>query len=344
MFDQYDDAGRQQLHKFDTLLELPGFVKEADESDPSDLKGLPSSSYADPVHRKYPVHTRHDAWLSRLYFSKNKALYKNAAMRDVVEHSINTASEFWNLPSDYAVKPTMAKEAGASLTIPIENYNGDKIDDIRLSSPRDFEKAAIQMFENKNMFTYPQRHKVARTLIDNKDMFKDAKLAPQVSEYLEKAACEGLSTTEHVLSALQKRAMLYGNFDDRVADRMADLAEKVASEDMTPDLLDKVARVVDACDKSLDLFRHYKTGRLATPEDALVEMTAGQAIEKRASLVRLTNGRVLPIEKLSEAALDTYFDDIMGENPGGTHEEKLAAVRALPLPDANDFVKFIERS
>ena len=341
--DQYDDAGRTQLHGFDKVLELPDFVKTASESDPADLKGLQSYCFADPANRKFPVHTRHDAWLSRLYFAKNKSMYKRASEAAIVEEGLKKAAEYWSLEGDYEVKPIMEKQAAPMTKVAINNYQGDKIDEWELRSPRDFEKAAIQIFENKNMFTYPQRKAAARAILGSGEMLKGAKLAPAVHEYLEKAAGYGLSTLPVVLEELRKRAALYQGMSMGFADRVADLADKLtAANDVTPALLGKVAEVLDVCDKHLGLFPSYKRG-LATPEEALFQMTEKTACEQANSLVRLTNGKVLAIEKLSEAALDNYFDNVMGENPGGTYEEKLAAVRALPRPDADDLVKFVER-
>jgi hypothetical protein len=104
MFDQCDDTLRKQLYKFSTILELPEFVKEANEADPDEIKSLPTSCFADPAHRKYPVHTRKDAYLSRLYFSKNASMYKDAKQAQLVGENLEKAASFWKLDTEYIPK------------------------------------------------------------------------------------------------------------------------------------------------------------------------------------------------------------------------------------------------
>jgi hypothetical protein len=341
MFDQYSDSMRTQLHKFNQLLELPEFVKTADESDPDEIRSLPSSCFADPVHRKYPVHTRQDAYLSRLYFSKNASMYKDAKQAKLVGENLEKSASFWKLDTEYQMKTAMEKTASASYDIPIQDSNGGTIDKWVLNTPRDFEKAAIQIFENKNMFSFPQRSSVAKAMLKI-PLRKEATLSPEVSEYLEKAAGYGMNTKENVMDLLMSRSVLYNMKNSAFGDRIASLAEKVASEDITPNLLEKVATVIDICDRELNLTKHYNNGRVASPEEELFVYTEKVANDIKSANIKLTNGKVMSLDKLAEDKLNRYFEEYIGELPSCGYQEKIAIVQSLPSPDADALVNFME--
>lgn len=340
MFDQYDDTLQQQLYKFHTILELPGFVKTASVCDRDELRELPSSCFADSAHRKYPVHTRSDAYLSRLYFSKNKSLYKDAKEAKLVEDNLGKASEFWGLDSDYEKKASIEKTASSSFNVPIQDAKGNTIDTWVLNTPRDFEKAAIQIFENKNLFSFPQRSSVAKTMLKI-PLAKEAKMTPEVSEYLEKAAGYGMNTKENVLDILMSRSILYNMKDARFGQKIAGLAEKLASEEVTPDVLEKVATVLDVCDRELGFTRYYGKGKINSPEEELFIYTEKVAHDIKNAYVQLTNGKTVAIDKLAEDKLNRYFEEYIGELPKGDHQEKIAIVKSLPAPDADALLNYV---
>lgn len=340
MFDQYDDVDQRQLHGFHKVLELPEFVKTASVSSAEDLLGLAPNCFGDPATRKFPLHTANDAWLSRLYFSKNAHLYKNASVKRIVGERIKQAEAFWKLEPEYIVKEAAEVEKVA-FDIPIHNQNGDMMDKWVLKSPRDFEKAAIQMFEDKDLFSYKQRRGIARKM-SGLAFAKVANLTPEVSEYMEKAAGYGMNSKEAVMDVLGRRAALYTGIDRRFADKVATFAEKVACiQDLDPSALDKVAELIDVCDNALGLTRHYKTGALKTPEEELFQFTEKVATEIRDSYISLTNGRSIPKTAFSEDQLNNYFDSVHGEIPEGGMPEKIAVLKSLPAPDADDLIKYL---
>jgi hypothetical protein len=341
MFDQYDDTLQQQLHKFNTIFELPGFVKTASTSDRDEIKGLSSSCFADSAHRKYPVHTRNDAYLSRLYFSKNSSLYKDAREKDLVRSNLEKAAEFWGLEGSYEKKASIEKTASANFNIPIQDAKGGTIDTWVLNTPRDFEKAAIQIFENKNMFSFPQRSSVAKAMLKI-PLAKEAKMTPEVNEYLEKAAGYGMNTKENVLDILMSRSVLYNMKDHRFGDKLASLAEKLASEEITPDVLEKVATVIDVCDRELGFTKYYGQGKIQSPEEEIFVYTEKVAHDIKSAYIQLTNGKTVAIDKLAEAKLNKYFEEYIGELPKGNYQEKIAIVKSLPAPDADALLNFME--
>ena len=338
MFDQYDDKNLGQLYRFSTIIELPEFVKTASVSDLDNIKSIPSTSFADPINRKYPIHTKSDTYMSRLYFSKNQDMYKSASYRDKVSDSLGKAAKFWRLEDSYRKMPE--KTAALKREIPIEDYTGNTIDTIVLNSPRDFEKAAIQIFENKNLFNFSQRNKISKSLLGC-PFRKEAKLSDATSEYLHKAAGRGLCTKGQLLDAIHDRAALYNSKDAFYSEQMAELADKTASEEVTPELLEKVAGVFDFCDTELGFSKFYSNGLLDSPEDTLFQMTEKQASEIKSQYVRLINGKTLEMSKLSEEQVDKFFTDYMGEIPAGDLTEKIAVIRTLPAPDADALVNFL---
>jgi hypothetical protein len=210
-----------------------------------------------------------------------------------------------------------------------------------LNTPRDFEKAAIQIFENKNMFSFPQRSSVAKKMLQI-PLKKEANLSPEVSEYLEKAAGYGMNTKENVMDLLMSRSVLYNMKDPAFGDRMATLAEKVASEEITPNLLEKVATVIDICDRSLNLSKHYNNGRITSPEEELFVYTEKVANDIKSANIKLTNGKIMPLDKMAEDKLNRYFEEYIGELPKCGYEEKLSICKSLPVPDADALVNFME--
>lgn len=336
MYDQYDDKNQKQLHAFNKVIDLPAFVKTAAVTTDEDINEIPSNCFADIVNRKYPTHTKKDAYMSRLYFAKNSSMYKESTLRERVKTNLEKAASFWGLDDSYEVKPAEEKMA---FTLPIHDYQGNEVDKWVLQSPRDFEKAAIQIFENKNMFTYPQRHTLARNMLKT-PLAKQAELAPEVSEYLEKAAGYGMCTKEQALSCIEERAALYERDNPEFSEKLVKVAELVVDNEIKPKVLHKVARVIDVCDQELSYTRFYDKG-LTSPEEALYQYTEKTAKEIKASMVSLQNGEAVNREKLSAEVLDDFFNEYMGEIPQGDLNEKIAVVRTLPAPDADALINYL---
>jgi len=338
MYDHFDDRNQKQLHAFNKVIDLPGFVKTAGVSDADEVASIPSNCFADGVNRKYPVHTKKDTYLSRLYFTKNSSMYKEASQKDVVANNIDKAVNFWGLDTTYTVKEQAEK---LSYSLPIVDYQGNEIDRWVLQTPRDFEKAAIQIFENKGMFTYPQRRQLARQML-KMPIAKEAELEEKVSEYLEKAAGYGMCTKGQALSALQNRASVYERKNPRFSEKLAELAVTIMEKDVKPALLEKVACVMDICDQELGYSRFYDKGTLETPEETLYLYTEKIASDIKDAYVQLQNGRNVEIEKIAEDKLNSFFEEYMGEVPDGDMSEKIAIVKSLPAPDADALLDFID--
>ena len=341
MHDQYDDKNLAVLKKLSTIVELPGFVKEASLSDEKELSTLPRRAFADPVNRKFPLASKKDVYLSSLYFRKYAHEYKDPEYAEEIKNNIDDALKIWNLPHVFVKKASaddnMSKEAAVKSVVVIKDGEGDKIDEWALNSPRDFEKAAIQLFENKNMFTFEQRKDIARQLLDS-ELKKTASLDNSIDGYLEKAAGFGICTKLQFVDTLRDRARLYKEASSDYMDILAEYAEAVEDEELDCRHLQKIAEVLDFMDKQTGVSERYKD--LPSPEECLFVYTEKTAEEIKNSVVELQNGKVIDKEKISDELLDKFFDEYLGEIPQVPYEEKLDILASLPAPDADDFIQF----
>ena len=337
MKDQYDDKSRIILKKISNVIDLPDFVKQASEESDENLTKLASRCFADTRNRKFPIHTKDEAFLSQLYFTKNASLYVDENLKEEVMDKLAEASNLWDLPN-IVIKP-MKKEAALEklAEIPIRNNQGTTIDTIILNSPRDFEKAAIQLFENKEGFPYNIRKDISRGLLSN----KIANISPEIETYLEKAAGLGVGSTSNTLNVLKHRASMYENRKQpEFADQLCKLAEEVIASPSSTKLLSKVANIIDIMDHSTGINNIYDDD-IKRPEEELFVMTHKIASEIKENVVKLQNGTILEKEAIQEDVLDNFLEDIIGSSINKiSKEEKIDMLVSLPAPDADDFDSF----
>jgi len=337
MHDQYDDKSLVTLKKLSTILEFPGFVKEASIIDEKEVHNLPRSSYGDTVNRKFPLTSKKDVYLSALYFRKNASEYKDKEIAATVKRNIDNALSIWNIPHTFAKKiPNMPKKASTHDSVHIRNNSGEEIDTWELNSPRDFEKAAIQLFEHKNLFSFEQRKDIARQLLKS-DLKKEAALDDNLDNYLDKAAGFGMCTKLQLINTIRDRARMYKAADYRFTDMLAEFAESLEDEALDCSHLEKTASVLDFLDKHTGIDK-YKD--LESPEECLFIYTEKIAQEIKDSFIKLQNGSNIEKKAIEEESLDVFFDNFLGEIPKTSFEEKLDILASLPEPDANDFEQF----
>jgi hypothetical protein len=244
----------------------------------------------------------------------------------------------WDLDAEYTLV-SQEKVASETYSINVPADDGSLAEKWDLVSPRDLEKAALHIFENKASYAYPQRKAIARGIL-NCDLRKEANIDADIVKYLEKAAGYGMCTKKGMLETMQDRVVIYETRDEDIADKMAKMAEVVAEEEVTPALLSKVAAAIDICDRNLGLYVNYRRGNIATPEENLFQVTEKIAEELQNSVIPLQNGKSVPSDAVTEALLDNYFNNVVGEPIEGSVSEKIAALKALPAPDANDFMRY----
>ena len=338
MNDQYDDKNLVVLRKLSTIFELPDFVKEASVVDEKELNSLPRTAFGDPVNRKYPITSRKDTYLSALYFRKHASEYEDKEYASQVKENIDKALDLWDIPHTLKKKASVIhKEASAVEHVRVRDGVGNTIDDWELRSPRDFEKAAIQLFENKNMFSFEQRKDIARQLIDS-DLRKTAELSDEVDTYLDRAAGFGMCTKLQLIDTIRDRARLYKEADERFMKVLTEYAESLEDEELDCSHLNKTAALLDFMDKQTGISRKYRD--LTSPEECLFVYTEKTASELKDSYIKLQSGKLIKKAELDNEALDEFFDKYLGDIPKVSYEEKLDILESLPLPDAEDFERF----
>lgn len=338
MRDQYDDKNLSILRKLSTIFELPEFVKQASVINEKEIKNLARCSFADTVNRKYPLTTKKDTYLSKLFFTKHASEYDEAS-RELIKKNIADAMDLWGIDNVLVKKASMIKEAGAYETVTVKRSgDGAVLDAWELRTPRDFEKAAIQLFENKNMFTFEQRKDLSRQLLSS-ELGKEASLDSVVDEYLEKAAGYGICTKLELLDAVRDRARLYKSASTKYTDRLADLAEELDGvSELSHKHLDKVAAVFDFLDEQTGIQSKYAD--LPTPEESLFIYTEKTAEEIKENIITLQNGSHLDKRAIADTSLDDFFEKYIGEIPKVSREDKLDILASLPSPEADDFIKY----
>lgn len=338
MHDQYNDKSLAVLKRLSTIIELPGFVKQASVVDEKELNSLPRSAFGDPAHRKFPLASKKDTYLSALYFRKNASEYEDEEYRAFVKKNIDDALNIWGLPHTFIKKAeqSMSKKAGITEVIKIRNMDGEDIDSWTLNSPRDFEKAAIQLFENKNMFSFDQRKDIARQLIGS-ELKKEASLSDEIDTYLDKAAGFGMCTKVQMIDAIRDRARLYKEKDSRFMEVLAEYAESLEDEELDCSHLEKTAAILDFLDKHTGVNKYPD---LLSPEESLFIYTEKIAKEIKEGFVTLQNGSNIEKTAIQEDTLNDFFDNFLGEIPKVSFEEKLDILASLPMPDADDFEQY----
>jgi len=337
--DQYDDQNLTLLKKFDTVIAFPEFVKKASTKDLEKRAELHTDCFADERNKLFPINTKSDAYLSQLYFIKCASEYPDKE-RSIISERLKESREFWGMDNEVMLKAASLEKTASDVVVSninILDKEGNVLDTWSLRSPRDFEKAAIELCSKKSIFTHKQRNEVATQLLAS-ELSKDASLSDEIDEYMMKAAGLGLCTKSHIASVIAGKAGHCKHVGNTlIMDKLASLLENLADKEVTPSLINKVASVLDTTDSMLGLNNHED---YLFPEEELYTMTYKEAMEKKASLVSLQNGKVLSKSDLTEDKLDRYFQEVVGEIPKVALEEKIAMLESMPSPDADDYVNY----
>lgn len=122
--DFYDDVNQQTLYALEKLTGVPAFVKGASLETKEEVGQLPPHVFADPAHRKFPVHTKAATWLAHAYFKQCAPHYSNEE-RGFIQQRINKAAEFWkigSLLSDFDRQWTRLHAFHAPRDLPDDQY------------------------------------------------------------------------------------------------------------------------------------------------------------------------------------------------------------------------------
>jgi len=329
----FNDINYKKLYQASNVVALPDFVKEAPAAEEQNFDKIASDVFADNAQRRYPLDTKSNTWLSRMYFEMDKEAYDKGCAK-VVSDRIDKAAKFWGI-NETQVLPVQEKEA---YEIPLTS-NGQVIHKVRIENSDHYKQAAEDLCKSFDKLAYRNRREYARGLYLAPDAFR-GDIPEDQSEYIEKAAGFGMCTRRQVGQSILNRVCLLTN-RPAYADKLTEIGTSLP-EEITPKLLDKVAEVLDNVDRDCDFVRYYGRG-LNTPEEELFYVTEKTASLLKDEMIILSNGNAIhktAILKDDKGVVDMFFDSYYGERPYGDDvQEKIAVIESLPAPEATALQK-----
>lgn len=363
MMDHVADAARGgvDLARLAREYDLPDFVKTAG-FELNFRPDTPVNTYADPVNKQFPCHTKASCWLAHLFYQDKRAEF-HPKTRRLIEERLAAYADHWGIKAAVAQiaarKADLVKAAGGD-DLPDSSYayvwageNGTKERRLPLRSAMEVKAAAEYVREHRDAFPFAVRHKMARRILEKAAAF-GASLGDDV-EFLERQAGRGVPDPAKVVDMIEKRAMLVPADMGVVVDdehrrtpglrdhfkKMAAMVRDTPRKALQPDMLVKLAETVDQLDRNLQLVGKYSAG-FPRPEDVIFEATFQKAAADVAAHVATTTGALYEkatFGKLAAADLrDLFGEDFVSRvtTPlGAVDPEKMAEeVATLPRPDA----------
>lgn len=349
--DHVADVNGADLARYSKLYEFPDFVKRADWDNTFKPAAVKATVYADPRHKReqFPCHTAASTWLSALYFTEKRAeFHPREAAR--IQERLDRYVSFWAIKG--AVDRMLARHASlykeAQVNLPdssfayvwVDQSTGLKSRHLRMVNATEVKAAAEYLESYRDRFTFRDRHRMARRILEKAAQF-GAGLGGR-RESLERQAGMGVCDPARVVGMLEDRARLASL--PALRGHLSQLAGTVRDQPrqaLGPDMLVKLAELVDDVDRSLGLYGRY-TDKIPRPEDVLFEATFTKSAADMAELVPLTSGKIYKKADFSRLALDDVRslmgDDFAEEVKTGLDRvdaEKMAElVATLPRPDA----------
>ena len=342
------DTNHQRLHKLSRLMQLPDFVSQAPTIDQKAASALPIVAFADPISRKFPLHTKAATWLAQAYFSHDRHLYpiKEAAG---VQDKIDKAAQYWSIV-DFTKQartdvetfmsrvPPSLKDADYALII---EQDGQKRPMLPIHTAENVKAAAATLYNMRGKCPYEWRLIASRKILHKAAELK-AEIPADLNTYLTKAAGRGSVFPARAAEQLANRVLMIPDSQKEVKVAAAKLAKSVNKMPGLPssDSLIKLAVIVDRIDREQGFAKYYDQG-VDTPEEILFELTHEKAAQIRGSFLMLTTGSAIPFEALHKAPLAKiasalgFLDRVSSDNSLDVNVAKFAKLAAtLPRDDA----------
>lgn len=333
LLEALNDQSCAKLRKIAQAYEMPEGVQAADID--ANIDDLPIEAYADPSKRRYPMHTKEACWLSRRMFELDRG-QGHSTFAMLVSGRLENAERL------HGVEPAVAKpmQKAASAPVRIDVAHDDTRYTVELNSAAEAQEAVARM--RKSASTYQQRRSFAAGLVtQSPGEWLRSFSAPDL-EYIQKCAGLGMTEPRKIVEMLLSRSACF----TREAPEMAVTMRKVAAEieapgfELNPGYLDKIAGLLDLCDRGTGLHKHY--GSVIKAPEELFETTIRKVAAMRDGTVALTNGREVSKEALlaKKAAAEDFFMNFYGESPL-TSENYCDVISSLPKGDADAFAKAV---
>lgn len=300
IIDQTVDTNFQELYRLVSVYGAPEMVKSASASATgAGRDDLPNHLFADPGHRRFPVHSGPAAYVSMMYFLPQEASYGKtaSAVRDRIER---VAAHFGLLGEVQAfeAKFKLAQARPAHADLPDDDFalpgRGLPIND-----SAGVVKAAAYLREHREDLPLIARRAAAKKVLAKAAKVGGLSAPDQV--YLERQAGLGKGDAKvAALAAYERARVLQGRGANEEALKLAEKASAVLT---SPALVDdrsvrnELADLIDAADYK------YRLRGLTAPE-AMISFTPKQAAATLDDHVATTSGRVYRKADLEAVGLD----------------------------------------
>lgn len=344
--DHIADANLTTFHEINQQHELPEFVKKASINRDT-VRELPSGSFADPITRAFPCHTRADTFLSYAYFLKNANQVPAWRRADVWNNLRKFASQ-WSIHLQCEqLQREHEKQAQTNFdALPdhefaiVEMYGGSKHRSLPLVNDDCVKAAAEHLYTYRNRYPLEWRKRAAARILKTAS---DRGVEIQFTDYLQKASSDYSAPNTSIAQGMLDRAVLinrkHRGSDEQIA--LTKAARAIAANSRSIDA-SKAAQLLDNFDQTYNLKHLYRHG-LDTPEEICFQapqIKSAQVV--RDNLIELTNGSVYSKAALEQAGITPYRalgDELVTElsdGLSGVDMDKVAAiVPTLPRTDAD---------
>jgi hypothetical protein len=303
--DQLTDLNRAGFFQISRAVALPDFVKEAALPDADACQDLRADGFADPRHRRYPLDSRENAWLSCAYFEKFAATQYSAKELASVKTRLQDSAKFWQFEYPQLKSPEAPERPVIKYAMDEQIYAEIPLaDDVQ--HPR---RLWEDLQKNAARYPYPMRRSVARQLLKYAaDAFVEAEVLA-----LEKTAGYAVATVAGALHLLRGRQQMVVQAEarEKVAAIMAEVEQAGHAGLLTPGMTEKVARLADSIDRLVGQHVRYTPETL--PEHQLYSFTAQQFQELNKHAVRLANGAMLTPDQAADGRLRQFVENYTGQ-------------------------------
>jgi len=324
----FGDPSCRGFMRIAASVAVPGFVKEA-SAEAGDVRYYSSDIFGDPARRKYPLNNRANTWLSREYFGQDRHMY-DQGVAGAIGGRIEKAASYWGL------EPSKRLETPEGEYHTVRGMQGEEtVLETKVADQGHYKAAAEYLVASKASLTYDIRRSFARGLLAAPAHMR-AELPAATQAYLEKAAGFGMGTRPAVNKAIMARVANVHTAYPELSAMLVKAAQALRGTPVTPQVLHKVAGMLDIVDRSTQLHRYYDKGH-TTPEEAVYTILSKDAETVKAEAVRLATGDLISKSALlnRKEAVDRFFEEYMGEVPYSSGDEMVAVVGTLPRQDAS---------
>lgn len=351
MLDQSSDANRQFFHLLTNqvdsqgakLVEVPDFVKSAEDASLSGLSANTGNGFLDPTQRRLYCGTKAAAWMSAVYLYGQKDHIQPHRFR-ALEDRLEKLADLHGMASEIdQIKQSFARsEKVESLQLADSDYAfvTPKSKAVPIVTPNQVKQACEYLKTYRNDLSWTEARDMAKRILAkcaSLNLKPDSDTEAMLEKYCGLAICDP-DRAELVVSS--RIAKLHRIGRTKEAEEMQQLALSIQENDI--DILEDAVKIAEAVD---EVDQEFGFGPDLPSIDSMFVFTEKQAAEILDQHVQLVTGAIYKKADLSKIPLQKLRDVFGAEfasqvSPCGlfVDAEKLAEqLSVLPRPDCRDF-------